>query len=172
MLRRGTSTFYILGLLGSSVVWIAICKMTKRKAVDDNSIPPAKRLLHNVDAMGCLLAATKAEFDKDIKAMHRRVEDLSKEVLILKSEKADLKSLYRTLQTQNVVNEKYADELEDRMAALEAVISNMLNRGEHDVVVDVINNIKETGNYLTEDLDRLLQDAETELEDDWFEDLL
>ena len=65
--------------------------MTKRKAVDDNSIPPAKRLLHNVDAMGCLLAATKAEFDKDIKAMHRRVEDLSKEVLILKSAFSDLR---------------------------------------------------------------------------------
>lgn len=162
------STFYILPM--AYAVYRLIRKMSKRKAVDDQNIPAAKRLAHNVDAMGCLLAAMKTEFDKDLQAMHRRVEDLTNQVKVLRSDKADLKRLYGTVQRQSYINEKYSEELESRMASLEAVISNMLNRNERDGCIDVIMNLRETGNYEMCDLDRLLLEADTEPED-WIDAL-
>ena len=112
----------------------------------------------------------KTEFDKDLQAMHRRVEDLTNQVKVLRSDKADLKRLYGTVQRQSYINERYSEELESRMASLEAVISNMLNRNERDGCIDVIQNLRETGNYEMCDLDRLLLEADTEPED-WFDAL-
>lgn len=67
----------------------------------------------------------------------------------------------------------YTQELEGRLAAMEVVLSNLLNTGNHHIVEDVILNIRATREYDMTDLDRLLEEWQTDEEEEtnWFDDL-
>lgn len=105
--------------------------------------------------MGCIIMAVK-----------RSNDNLAKEVGELKEEN---NYLHRQVERLDL----YANELENRMAAMEAVISNMLNSTIGYEMENMINEIKGTNSYDTTDLDRLLEEAQTEADDEpfFFDDL-
>lgn len=125
------------------------------KRISTSPEPAAKRVKENVDAMGCIIMAVK-----------RSNDNLAKEVGELKEEN---NYLHRQVERLDL----YANELENRMAAMEAVISNMLNSTIGYEMENMINEIKGTNSYDTTDLDRLLEEAQTEADDEsfFFDDL-
>lgn len=126
--------------------------MNKRKASDD-IVPAGVRLKHDVDAMGCLIMAVT----RDNKAQRVEIDEL--------------KETNQYLHRQVERLDKYTEELEGRLAAMEAVIANLLNGGHHWTVESTITEIRETQQYDMTDLDRLLAEYETEEEPDWFDEL-
>lgn len=125
------------------------------KRISTSPEPAAKRVKENVDAMGCIIMAVK-----------RSNDNLAKEVGELKEEN---NYLHRQVERLDL----YANELENRMAAMEAVIANMLNSTIGYEMENMINEIKGTNSYDTTDLDRLLEEAQTEADDEpfFFDDL-
>lgn len=126
---------------------------SKRQATDDNSIPAAKRLKHNVDAMGCLISV-----------IHRENHAQAKEITELKEQNGYLHRQVERL-------DKYTEELEGRIASMEAVVSNLLNSPTHWQVESVITEVRATRNYDMTDLDRLLDEYETEDDLNWLDEL-
>lgn len=127
--------------------------MSKRKAQDD-SIPAGKRLKHDVDAMGCLILAVT----RDQRHTQAQLADICTEN----------KYLHRQIERLD----KYTEELEGRLASMEALITNMVEGGSHSLVEDYVHGIRLTNNYDMTDIDRILAEALTEDEEDplaWFE---
>ena len=123
--------------------------MSKRPSETPSSA--AKRLKENTDAMGCIIMCVK-----------RSNDNLAKEVGELKES-----NMYLHRQVERL--DGYTAELENRMAAMEAVLQNILNSSNNWVVEDMIREIQATRSYDTTDLDRLLEEAQTEEEiDDFF----
>lgn len=123
--------------------------MSKRQATDDHDIPAGLRLKHNVDAMGCLILAVTKDNKKQKAKIH------------------DLKEANNYLHRQVERLDAYTQELENRMAAMEAVLSNLLNSTNHWAVEEMIHQVQATRSYDTTDLDRLLEEAQTEDEEDF-----
>ena len=119
-------------------------KMSKRAS--DDCIPAAKRLKHDVDAMGCLILACNRDNAR-----------LSKEVKDVKE-----KNKYLTEQVERL--DAYTFELENRMATMETLITSMIAGGNHNIVDAYIHGMREHNNYDMTDLDRILADWETEYE--------
>jgi FtsZ-binding cell division protein ZapB len=120
--------------------------MSKRPT--DGPSPAAKKLKENVDTMGCIIMCVK-----------RSNDNLAREV-------GELKETNNYLHRQVERLDAYSTELENRMAAMEAVLSNLLNSPGHWQVEEMIHQIQATRSYDTTDLDRLLEEAETEDEED------
>lgn len=86
---------------------------------------------------------------------------------------ADHVETQRYLQRRIDALDNYTNELENRLAAMECVVSNLLNGGQHHVVESVIQEVRELQQHDMTDLDRLLAEFETddEFEENWFDDL-
>ena len=121
------------------------------KRASDDMIPAAKRLKHNVDAMGCLLMVCKREIDQT-----------SKEIVEVKE-----RNRYLTEQVDRLDN--YTSELEGRLTTMEALVGNMLAGGRHEVVESYAHGLRERQEFDMTDLDRLLHEYETEEEEDFFQ---
>ena len=115
----------------------------------------AKRVKENVDAMGCIIMAVKRSNDN----LHREMSEVKEQ------------NAYLHRQVERL--DGYTQELEGRLAAMEAVLSNMLNTGNHHVVEEMIVNIRGTREYDMTDLDRLLDEFATDDEEEtnWFDEL-
>lgn len=120
--------------------------MSKRPAQDD-SLPAGKRLKHDVDAMGCLILAVT----RDQKHTQAQLSDM----------RTENKYLHRQVERLD----KYVEELEGRLAAMEALVSNMVEGGSHQIVEDYVHGIRMTNQYDMTDIDRILADALTDDED-------
>lgn len=116
------------------------------KRASDDCIPAGKRLKHDVDAMGCLILACNREIVGTSKKLNEVVE----------------KNRYLSEQVETLTN--YADELEGRMATLETLVTSMIAGGNHNIVDAYIHGMRQHGNYDMTDLDRILQEWETENE--------
>ena len=94
----------------------------------------AQALLNNPDAMGKVLMMLKKDMVRS---------------------NADHVETQRYLQRRIDALDKYSDELENRLAAMECVISNLLNSGQHYQVESVIREVRDTNTHDMTDLDRL-----------------
>ena len=128
--------------------------MSKRPSLP-TELPAAKRFLANPDAQGVLLRVMAS----DMQGMQRQIGDLQEE------------KQYMHRQVERL--DGYTQELEGRLAAMEVVLSNLLNTGNHHLVEDVILNIRATREYDMTDLDRLLEEWQTDEEEEtnWFDEL-
>lgn len=128
--------------------------MSKRPSLPITE-PAAKRFLANPDAQGVLLQIMA----KDQMKANMKITQLKEEAAYLKKQVEHL--------------DKYTDELEGRMAALECVVSNMANSGHHHIVEDVINNVRALREYDMTDLDRIMDELATDEEEEtnWFDEL-
>lgn len=130
--------------------------MNNKRAAQDDNLPAGKRLKHDVDAMGCLIMA------------------ITRDQRVTQAQLADCKTENRYLHRQVERLDKYTEELEGRLAALEALVTNMVEGGSHSIVEDYVHGIRLTNNYDMTDIDRILADALTEDDEDpfaWLEDL-
>ena len=118
---------------------------------------------NNIDAMKCLIMA----MSRDVKIEQENNKRMKTEVVELK-----LTNNYLHRQIDRL--DGYTQELENRLDTLNAVVQNMLNSGrvERDATQDVVANLRETRQYDMTDIDRLLFEADTEEEDDAFDNEL
>ena len=124
--------------------------MSKRPASTIEE-PAAKRFLANPDAQGVLIRVMA----KDMSSMQRQIVEL-------KEERAYLHRQVERL-------DGYSQELEGRLGAVECVVSTLLARGDHRIVEEVVAEIRGTREHDMTDLDRMLDEYETEEEVDWFD---
>ena len=117
--------------------------MSKRPSTPD-SLPAAQRLKHNVDAMGCLIMTVTRENQ----ALRRELNEA----------KESCTYLHRQVERLDA----YTNELECRLSAMEAVISNLLTRPIYPEVLDAVAETRAEGDHLMDDLDRLIAEADTD----------
>lgn len=118
----------------------------KREAQDDN-LPPSVRLRYDVDAMDALLMTLIA----DNQALTAQVNDRTEGE--------------RYLHRRCEMLDNYVLELEGRMSAMEAVIVNIIGGGDYHVARNAIDDVRQSRNYDTTDLDRIVEEAETEADE-------
>lgn len=122
------------------------------KRASEDPIPAAKRVKENVDAMGCLLLLLQ----RDAKAS-------AKEVVEVKE-----RNRYLSQQVHRLDN--YTAELEGRLATMENLVGNLLSGGNHVIVESHVHAMQSNGDYDMTDLNRLLEEYETEDENGWWFD--
>lgn len=122
------------------------------KRASEGPVPAAKRVKENIDAMGCLLLL------------------LQRDAQASKKEVVEVKERNRYLSEQVHRLDNYTAELEGRLATMENLVGNLLNGGNHVIVESHIHGMQEHGDYDMTDLNRLLEEYETEDENGWWFD--
>ena len=129
-------------------------------AIKQSTMSAAQEFLGNPDAQGVLLRILVRE----LQAAEARVIESEKKI-------HDLEEIARYTHNQVERLDGYSQELEGRMASMEVVIGNLLNGTAADAVIDVVHNIRATREYEMCDLDRLLEEFETDDEMEWFDEM-
>lgn len=130
-------------------VWNFHFAMSKRKAVaQDDDVPAGVRLKHDVDAMGFLIL----QVVQDNKTLNEKLNYLKNQVKRLKTHCANM--------------DGYITEMEMRNEVLESTIKSVAeeSRMTKDLVLDITANKRANGECV-EDLERIINELETEDED-------
>lgn len=122
---------------------------------------------NNTDAMKCLIMSI-VEGNRVDREDNKRMKV---EITDLKESNRYLHNQVESLRQDLAIESQYAQEMSNRLDAMQQTVENLLNRGptERDATRDVLLNLRATREYDLTDIDRLLESSDEE--DGWDREL-